>query len=290
MANRKQLINRHSGIENNLPIGDLNLGEIGINHCNVTDAAIYVETNKDNPSSATLATFITEKAINNKINNVVELIENLTDTVELIDSGLTIEIERATAAEESISGDVTTLARTTKDEFKNIVDSINQLSGSVSDGITELSGSTVSEIERSVSADTVLEEEIKLVDSGLTIEIERATAAEESISGDVTTLAKATKEEFKSIDDSISQLSASTVSEIERATSAETALQATIEENEEIVSTALNDLNERLNDSETSLHEEINQLKAKIKEMEEVISAALNDLNTRINKIDGGKY
>lgn len=247
MANRKQLINRHSGIENNLPIDDLNLGEIGINHCNVTDAAIYVETNKDNPSSATLATFITEKAINNKINNVVELIENLTDTVELIDSGLTIEIERATAAEESISGDVTTLARTTKEEFKNIVDSINQLSGSVSDGITELSGSTVSEIERSVSADTVLEEEIKLVDSGLTIEIERAI-------------------------------------------SAETALQATIEENEEIISSALNDLNERLNDSETSLHEEINQLKAKIKEMEEVISAALNDLNTRINKIDGGKY
>ena len=102
MANRKQLINRHSGIENNLPIGDLNLGEIGINHCNVTDAAIYVETNKDNPSSATLATFITEKAINNKINNVVELIENLTDTVELIDSSLTIEIERATSAETAL--------------------------------------------------------------------------------------------------------------------------------------------------------------------------------------------
>ena len=149
MANRKQLINRHSGIENNLPIGDLNLGEIGINHCNVTDAAIYVETNKDNPSSATLATFITEKAINNKINNVVELIENLTDTVELIDSGLTIEIERATSAE------------------------------------------------------TALRDAVELIDSSLTIEIERAT-------------------------------------------SAETALRETIEENEEIISAALNDLNEKI--------------------------------------------
>ena len=199
MANRKQLINRHSGIENNLPIGDLNLGEIGINHCNVTDAAIYVETNKDNPSSATLATFITEKAINNKINNVVELIENLTDTVELIDSGLTIEIERATAAEESISGDVTTLAKATKEEFKSI------------DGLIEN-----------------LNDAVELVDSGLTIEIERATSAETALR------------------DAVELIDSSLTIEIERATSAETALRETIEENEEIISAALNDLNEKI--------------------------------------------
>ena len=254
MANRKQLINRHSGIENKIPISDLSLGEIGINHCNVTDAAIYIETNKDNPSSATLATFITEKAINNKVNGVVEIVENLIDTVEKINSGLTEEIERATTSEDSISGDVTTLARATKDEFKNIVDIIKTVSGSAIDGLTELSASTVSEIERAVSADTVLDGEIKLVDSALTIETERAT-------------------------------------------SAETALQATIEENEEIISSALNglngrlnDLNEKVDDSETSIHEEINQLKTKIGEMEEVISAALNDLNERLNKIDGGNY
>ena len=224
MAERKQLINRHSGIENNVPIGDLNLGEIGINHCNVKDAAIYVETNKDNPSSATLATFITETAINEKINNVVGLIENLTDTVELIDSGLTIEIERAISAEESISGDVTTLAKATKEEFKTI------------DGLIEN-----------------LNDAVELIDSGLTIEIERAISAEESISGDVTTLAKATKEEFKSIDglienlnDAVELIDSGLTIETERATSAETVLRETIEENEEIVSAALNDLNEKI--------------------------------------------
>ena len=53
------------------------------------------------------------------------------------------------------------------------------------------------------SADVILDRELKRVENNFNEEKDRALAAEESISGDVTTLAHATNEEFKNIEDKI---------------------------------------------------------------------------------------
>ena len=72
--NRQILVNPHSSQEK-IPAGALNLGEIGVQHNNVEDAALYVETVADSESASTVAKFITEKAIDSKIENALDIVE-----------------------------------------------------------------------------------------------------------------------------------------------------------------------------------------------------------------------
>lgn len=76
---------------------------------------------------------------------------------------------------------------------------------------------------RFISGATSLKEADSILDEKLGVEIERATAAENSISGDVTTLSASTVSEITRLDGKID-------TEIERAQSEETALQADIDE------------------------------------------------------------
>lgn len=78
--NRQILVNPHSSQEK-VPVGALNLGEIGVQHNNVEDAALYVETVADSESADTVAKFITEKAIDTKIENALDLVEMQIDSL-----------------------------------------------------------------------------------------------------------------------------------------------------------------------------------------------------------------
>ena len=71
-------------------------------------------------------------------------------------------------------------------------------------------------------ADIILDRELKRVEDKVDAEIARASAVEDSISGDVTTLARATKEEFRTTNEKI-------VNETSRATAAENTLQAELD-------------------------------------------------------------
>ena len=72
--NRQILVNPHSSQEK-VPAGVLNLGEIGVQHNNVEDAALYIETVADSESASTVAKFITEKAIDGKIENALDIVQ-----------------------------------------------------------------------------------------------------------------------------------------------------------------------------------------------------------------------
>ena len=97
--NRQILVNPHSSVEK-IPAGALNLGEIGVQHNNVKDAALYVETVADSESASTIAKFITEKAIDERIENAMDLLQPQIDSLneeiglphdpEAWDSGLTV--------------------------------------------------------------------------------------------------------------------------------------------------------------------------------------------------------
>ena len=72
--NRQILVNPHSSVEK-IPAGVLNLGEIAVQHNNVEDAALYVETVADSASAETVAKFITEKAIDSKIDDAMDVLQ-----------------------------------------------------------------------------------------------------------------------------------------------------------------------------------------------------------------------
>ena len=78
--NRQILVNPHSG-QAKVPVGVLNLGEIGVQHNNVEDAALYVETVADSESASTIAKFITEKAIETKIENALDIVQMEIDSL-----------------------------------------------------------------------------------------------------------------------------------------------------------------------------------------------------------------
>ena len=77
---RQILVNPHSSQEK-IPVGALNLGEIAVQHNNVEDAALYVETVADSESASTIAKFITEKAIDSKIENALDIVEMQIDSL-----------------------------------------------------------------------------------------------------------------------------------------------------------------------------------------------------------------
>ena len=78
--NRQILVNPHSS-QAKVPVGVLNLGEIGVQHNNVEDAALYVETVADSESASTIAKFITEKAIETKIENALDIVQMEIDSL-----------------------------------------------------------------------------------------------------------------------------------------------------------------------------------------------------------------
>ena len=78
--NRQILVNLHSSLAK-VPVGALNLGEIGVQHNNVEDAALYVETVADSESASTIAKFITEKAIETKIENALDVVQMEIDSL-----------------------------------------------------------------------------------------------------------------------------------------------------------------------------------------------------------------
>ena len=90
--NRQILVNPHSSSVK-VPTGALNLGEIAVQHPNVEDAALYVETVADSQSAETVAKFISEVAINNLIdeakNDLQIKIDAINESVGLPHTGTT---------------------------------------------------------------------------------------------------------------------------------------------------------------------------------------------------------
>ena len=90
--NRQILVNPHSA-DVKVPKGALNLGEIGVQHTNVEDAALYVETVGDSESAETVAKFITDKAIEKIVasaqTDLQTKIDAINDAVGLPHSGTT---------------------------------------------------------------------------------------------------------------------------------------------------------------------------------------------------------
>ena len=201
--NRQILVNPHSSQEK-VPVGVLNLGEIGVQHNNVEDAALYVETVADSESASTVAKFITEKAIDSKIEDAVDLIQmeinslneeiGLPHDPEAWDSGLSIWQAIEQTYEEMTAG---TAAASTKlfideaqghdEEYLKLRSVIDEASSAVnyyikSEGISEA------------------------IDSAYTIVTEKV----ESLSGVVKEFSSATVNEIEKVTEKVEQLSAAT--------------------------------------------------------------------------------
>ena len=188
--NRQVLINPHSSVEK-IPSGALNLGEIAVQHNNVEDAALYVETVADSESASTVAKFITEKAIASRIEDAMDILQmqvngineavGLPHDPEAWDSGMSVwdaieqtyqEMTAGTAAAntklELDDEDEKYLAlRSEKDDATSSVtyflksqgidERVNSAFTIVTEKINELSAATESEI---LSAYTVLREKL----------------------------------------------------------------------------------------------------------------------------------
>lgn len=209
--NRQILVNPHSSQEK-IPVGVLNLGEIGVQHNNVEDAALYVETVADSESAGTVAKFITEKAIDTKIENALDIvemqIESLNDEIglphdpEAWNSGLTVWQAIEQTYEEMTAG---TAAASTKlfideaqghdEEYLKLRSVVDQASSAVnyyikSEGISEA-------IE---SAYTAVNEKVESL-SGVVKEFSSATVSEiEKVVEKVEQLSAATEDVLGSLD------------------------------------------------------------------------------------------
>ena len=209
--NRQILVNPHSSQEK-VPVGVLNLGEIGVQHNNVEDAALYVETVADSESAGTVAKFITEKAIDTKIENALDIvemqIESLNDEIglphdpEAWNSGLSVWQAIEQTYEEMTAG---TAAASTKlfiderggheEEYLKLDSIVDQASSAVnyyikSEGISEA-------IE---SAYTAVNEKVESL-SGVVKEFSSATVSEiEKVVEKVEQLSAATEDVLGSLD------------------------------------------------------------------------------------------
>ena len=209
--NRQILVNPHSSVEK-IPAGALNLGEIGVQHNNVEDAALYVETVADSESAGTVAKFITEKAIDTKIENALDIvemqIESLNDEIglphdpEAWNSGLSVWQAIEQTYEEMTAG---TAAASTKlfideaqghdEEYLKLRSVVDQASSAVnyyikSEGISEA-------IE---SAYTAVNEKVESL-SGVVKEFSSATVSEiEKVVEKVEQLSAATQDVLGSLD------------------------------------------------------------------------------------------
>lgn len=202
--NRQILVNPHSSQEK-VPVGVLNLGEIGVQHNNVKDAALYVETDAESESANTVAKFITEEAINEKIENAVDLIQPQIDSLneeiglphdpEQWNSGLSVWQAIEQTYEEMTAG---TAAASTKlfideaeghdEKYLKLRSIVDQASSAVnyyikSEGIGEA-------IE---SAYTIVNEKVDALSSATVSEIEKVNEKVEELSA-------ATKDVLESLD------------------------------------------------------------------------------------------
>ena len=202
--NRQILVNPHSSQEK-VPAGVLNLGEIGVQHNSVKDAALYVETDADSESANTVAKFITEEAINEKIENAVDLIQPQIDSLneeiglphdpEAWNSGLSVWQAIEQTYEEMTAG---TAAASTKlfideaeghdEEYLKLRSVLDEASSAVnyyikSEGISEAIN----------SAYTIVNEKVEALSSATVEEIEK-------VNGKVEELSAATKDVLESLD------------------------------------------------------------------------------------------
>ena len=146
---RKRLINLHTSTANNIPVGKLSLGEIAVEHSSVDGAKLYVETNVSSPTSATVATFITEKSIDTKINNAVEgftdIVDDLLNVVITGASGDTII--NVTVNNPDVSANTMTIthktASTISNNFQKITtDGFGHVTGGTNVAIGDITGLT----------------------------------------------------------------------------------------------------------------------------------------------------
>jgi len=184
-TNRKTLINPHTGSINNKPVGILNLGEIGVEHSGIDSAKLYVETNSGSSTPNTIATFITENEtkqyVENRISGVTEIIGELIDIVLTAGTGddiISVTINGTSADTNPNTFSVRHKTGSKQNGFKKLAtDAYGHVTAGTDVTINDISSlSGFAEAVESISI------------SGVTEERERAIAAEESISGAVTSL------------------------------------------------------------------------------------------------------
>ena len=142
--NRKQVINLHSA-DDKMPVSQLSLGEIGVVHTNTTDAKLYVETNENAPTSGTLATFITENAINNKISSVYSVIGDVVDNLISVVEGDEAVTVTLTGKDDQNSGTTLSVKHKTvsglSDGFDKVsVDGFGHVTGTTAVTINDITG------------------------------------------------------------------------------------------------------------------------------------------------------
>ena len=142
--NRKQVINLHSA-DDKMPVSQLSLGEIGVVHTNTTDAKLYVETNENAPTSGTLATFITENAINNKISSVYSVIGDVVDNLISVAEGDEAVTVTLTGKDDQNSGTTLSVKHKTvsglSDGFDKVsVDGFGHVTGTTAVTINDITG------------------------------------------------------------------------------------------------------------------------------------------------------
>ena len=220
--NRQILVNPHSAQEK-VPVGVLNLGEIGVQHNNVEDAALYVETVADSESAETVAKFITEQAIEKLIASAeTELdakIDALNEAIGVAeegwDSGKTVWEAIEQTYEEMTAG---TAAASTKLEIDKLNHDEEYLK------LRYIKDDESSAITYYIKSEGITER----VESAYTIL--NNTISE--LSGVVESFSSATVERFETVENNLEQLSAATEEAISNIADAIEELEEEINANE----------------------------------------------------------
>ena len=208
--NRQILVNPHSA-DVKVPKGALNLGEIGVQHTNVEDAALYVETVGDSESAETVAKFITDKAIEKIVasaqTDLQTKIDAINDAVGLPHSGTTGDThhwdETTTvwdAIEETYAEMAAgTAAANTKVEKAGNADSVKFMT------LSHVTDQETSSITYTIGLDKISE----AIDSAYTIVNEKVTELSAGTIHEVETLTEMIEELSAATDDVISNLDTS---------------------------------------------------------------------------------
>ena len=189
--NRQILVNPHSGLEK-VPAGALNLGEIGVQHNSVEDAALYVETVADSESAETVAKFITEKAIDSKIENAVDImqmeIDGINEAVGLphesgyFSGGVVWDAieqvyEEMTAGTAAANTKVVTADTTDTEKYMTLTSVKDESTSSVTYTIG------LKDIDTAIeSAYTILDEKVEALSSATVVEIEKVNEKVDELS------------------------------------------------------------------------------------------------------------
>lgn len=191
--NRQILVNPHSSQEK-IPVGALNLGEIAVQHNNVEDAALYVETVADSESADTVAKFITEKAIDSKIEDAVDLVKAEIDSIneavglphdpEAWDSGLTVWQAIEQTYEEMTAGTAAASTKLHIDEAGGHEEKYLKLRDVKDDATSSITYYLKTEgvDERVESAVTIINETINNLSAATVEEIEKVVEKVEELS------------------------------------------------------------------------------------------------------------